>query len=101
MTDEQIDAIAGAMPGGVDGFCKGWGYRQFARAVLDAADKDYKAQQERFEFAIAMCRDAQRRASCYGGALLTISTPPVQEQDNMLSANMREIARRALVEATS
>jgi len=33
-TDQQIDAIAEGMPGGVDGFLKGWGWRQFAREVL-------------------------------------------------------------------
>ena len=36
LTDEQIDAIADAMPGGLKGFMKGWGWRQFARAVLEA-----------------------------------------------------------------
>ena len=33
LTDEQIDKIADGMPGGLDGFMKGWGWRQFARAV--------------------------------------------------------------------
>jgi ATP-dependent protease Clp ATPase subunit len=33
-TDEEIDAIAHAMPGGMDGFLKGWGWRQFARKIL-------------------------------------------------------------------
>ena len=37
LTDKQIDAIADAMPGGLEGFMKGWGWRQFARAVLEAA----------------------------------------------------------------
>lgn len=37
LTDKQIDAIAESMPGGLDGFLKGWGWRQFARAVLEAA----------------------------------------------------------------
>ena len=37
LTDEEIDAIADAMPGGLEGFLKGWGWRQFARAVLAAA----------------------------------------------------------------
>lgn len=34
LTDEHIDAIAEAMPGGIEGFLKGWGWRQFARSVL-------------------------------------------------------------------
>ena len=37
LTNEQIDKIAEGMPGGIDGFLKGWGWRQFARAVLEAA----------------------------------------------------------------
>lgn len=35
ITDSQIDAIAEAMPGGFAGFLKHWGYRQFARQVLE------------------------------------------------------------------
>lgn len=38
LTDEQIDAIADAMPGGLDGFLRGWGWRQFARAVIEATN---------------------------------------------------------------
>ena len=38
LTDGQIDAIADAMPGGLEGFLKGWGWRQFARAVLESAN---------------------------------------------------------------
>ena len=38
LTDERIDAIADAMPGGLEGFMKGWGWRQFARAVLEATN---------------------------------------------------------------
>lgn len=33
LTDAQIDQIAHEMPGGLDGFLKGWGWRQYARAV--------------------------------------------------------------------
>jgi len=33
LRDEDIDALAEGMPGGMDGFLKGWGWRQFARAV--------------------------------------------------------------------
>lgn len=31
--DERIKAIAESMPGGLDGFLKGWGWLQFARAI--------------------------------------------------------------------
>lgn len=33
MTDESINEIAESMPGGLDGFLKGWGWQQFARAI--------------------------------------------------------------------
>ena len=33
LTNEQISAIAEGMPGGIDGFCKGWGWQQFAKAI--------------------------------------------------------------------
>lgn len=35
ITDQEIDRIAESMPGGLDGFLKGLGWRQFARAVLE------------------------------------------------------------------
>ncbi|SCU75583.1 hypothetical protein CNECB9_2370157 [Cupriavidus necator] len=35
LTDADIDKIAETMPGGMDSFLKGWGWRQFARAVED------------------------------------------------------------------
>lgn len=35
LTDNQIDKIAESVPGGLEGFLKGWGWRQFARAVLE------------------------------------------------------------------
>lgn len=33
-SDDEIDEVFNAMPGGFDGFFKSWGYRQFARAIL-------------------------------------------------------------------
>ncbi|KFJ08708.1 hypothetical protein DR66_6069 [Delftia acidovorans] len=35
LSDEQIDAIADGMPRGLAGFMKTWGWRQFARKILD------------------------------------------------------------------
>lgn len=34
-SDEEIDAVFNGMPDGLDGWLKTWGYRQFARAILD------------------------------------------------------------------
>ena len=33
MTEGEIDAIAESMPGGLKGFCVGWGWQQFAREI--------------------------------------------------------------------
>ena len=33
LTDGEINEIANSMPGGLDGFLKGWGWQQFARAI--------------------------------------------------------------------
>ncbi|MCT9125369.1 DUF551 domain-containing protein [Cupriavidus gilardii] len=33
LTDEEIDLIANTMPGGMAGFMRGWGWRNFARAI--------------------------------------------------------------------
>lgn len=45
LADQQIDAIAESMPGGLDGFLRGWGWRQFARAVLEAAPQPPTTEQ--------------------------------------------------------
>lgn len=39
LTGEQIDAIAESMPGGMNGFMRGWGWRQFARAIEEAIQR--------------------------------------------------------------
>lgn len=36
LSDFEIDAIADAMPGGLEGFLKTWGWRQYARAIENA-----------------------------------------------------------------
>lgn len=43
LTPERIDEIAGSMPGGVEGFFKGWGWYQFARAIEAEVRKDDEA----------------------------------------------------------
>ena len=47
LTDEQIDRIAEncakSMPDGIQGFCKTWGWRQFARELLDICRGHYRA----------------------------------------------------------
>jgi hypothetical protein len=45
LTDEEIDTIGESMPGGMDGFLKGWGWRNFARAI--EAEIMLKLQPER------------------------------------------------------
>ena len=47
LTDGQIDKIAEnivkSMPDGISGFCKTWGWRQFARDLLDVCAGHYRA----------------------------------------------------------
>ena len=38
LSNEQINEIWNGMPGGFEGFCKQWGFQQFARAVIAAHD---------------------------------------------------------------
>lgn len=48
LTDERIDAIADivtkGMPDGIRGFCRVWGWRQFARALLQDCAGYYRAE---------------------------------------------------------
>lgn len=48
MTDEMIDDLFETMPEGVQGFCKNWGYRQFAREViaLSSAESHTEARED-------------------------------------------------------
>lgn len=50
LTDDRIDRIADivakGMDGGIAGFCKTWGYRQFARALLEDCRGYYRAAPE-------------------------------------------------------
>lgn len=50
LTDERIDNIADlvvkGMPEGISGFCKSWGWRQFARAILDDCRGHWRAQEQ-------------------------------------------------------
>lgn len=48
LTDERIDAIADivtkGMPDGIMGFCRVWGWQQFARALLQDCAGYYRAE---------------------------------------------------------
>jgi hypothetical protein len=50
LTDERIDAIAETvikgMPDGLNGFLKTWGWRQFARALLEDCAGYYREKKE-------------------------------------------------------
>lgn len=61
LTDQQIDGLFAAMPGGVQGFCRDFGYRQFARKVLEAAEADKEASNTRWrEVVKRVAGDANR-----------------------------------------
>ena len=40
LTPEQIDKVWNSMPGGAEGFLKGWGYQQFAVALQEALKEE-------------------------------------------------------------
>lgn len=46
LSDFEIDGIAETMPGGLDGFLKTWGWRQYARAVEAAVHGDTQPNQD-------------------------------------------------------
>lgn len=46
LSDHEIDGIAETMPGGLEGFLKSWGWRQYARAVEAAVHGDTQPNQE-------------------------------------------------------
>ena len=49
LTDQQIDAIIAAMPNGMDGFLKSWGFRQFAPR-LPRTEEQIKSIDDRTHF---------------------------------------------------
>lgn len=74
ITNEQIDEIAESMPGGMEGFMKGWGWQQFARkllglqeqAILDLQVELAKVKKSRKKWrnrAIANLADAMQKAA--------------------------------------
>ncbi|QGZ66410.1 hypothetical protein [Paraburkholderia acidisoli] len=48
MTNDEIAAIWNGMPGGYDGFCKTWGFIQFARRILEVANIQSTTDGERY-----------------------------------------------------
>jgi hypothetical protein len=73
VNDQKIDALFDAMPGGVQGFCRDYGYRQFARAVLEAAGIELEEEREKW-------RDIVTRAAAdgnrYGGEGIAATCRP-------------------------
>ena len=50
LTEERIDEIADfvirSLPDGIRGFCRTWGYQQFAKALLDDCAGHYRQQEK-------------------------------------------------------
>lgn len=74
ITNEQINEIAESMPGGLEGFLKGWGWQQFARkllglqeqTILDMQVKLAKVKKSRKKWrnrAIANLADAMQKSA--------------------------------------
>lgn len=62
--DYDIDKIADSMPGGIDGFLKHWGWRQFARAIIEADRKRRAGWRRSSDWTRAL--QGRRRASREG-----------------------------------
>ena len=79
LTDECIDAIAESMPGGLDGFLNGWGWRQFARAVLESAPQPPEHYDQQ---ALDLCLTCGWKTLIPGDCCLNCARqkPPVVEQ---------------------
>jgi len=84
MTNQQIDTIFNAMPGGVHGFCREFGYQQFARAVLEAASLEIEEERERWRSIVSRAAADGNR---YGREGISATCMP-SETGQMLSWRM-------------
>lgn len=91
MKDDQVEEIFKAMPGGIQGFCKGWGYLTFAREVLKAEKKESDEAMARMQ---QMLVDTQSIAYRYSLGLNVISTIPVEA--DTVADSMKKIAAECL-----
>lgn len=62
ITNERIDAIAESMPGGMEGFLKGWGWQQFARAIEAEVRKEDEALIRQLMLALDDCAEDSETA---------------------------------------
>lgn len=95
LTDEAIDALAESMPGGVLGFMKDWGYRQFAREVqarCTAPDTAYK-QGENTPLDDAYREGMQATRNKLAELLLPFGMPTDAKVPNWLKEELEELAQ--------
>lgn len=69
--DYDIDKIADSMPGGIDGFLKHWGWRQFARAIIEADRKRRAEPASKKVHQATICLDNLGDAWVYTGGSTT------------------------------
>lgn len=65
ITDEERHAIVDALPGGLDGFMKGWGWQQFAQAIEEKC-REKNARPESAEAEFDVVTDGMLCASAAG-----------------------------------
>jgi hypothetical protein len=98
LSDEDIDTIAESMPGGLVGFVKGWGWRNFARAVEAEVLLAAKPAQDDvplafpYAFLVTACEslnDLSPLEVLHGSALKDITPEPCQTRILDLPLNER------------
>jgi hypothetical protein len=72
MTDDEIIAIWESMPGGAKGFCRDWGYLQFARRLIgerSSNPEDLPSLKAELQWAASNNEDRPRTESAIRWAL--------------------------------
>jgi hypothetical protein len=95
ITEKERQAIVDALPGGLDGFLKGWGWQQFAQAIEDKCrEKNERPESAEAEFDVV--GDDMPCASACGpreAALAEARHYALQYLDEYLTVRIEEVAR--------
>lgn len=89
MTDQQIDDVFAAMPGGAQGFCRDFGYRQFARAVLAASGIHRENADEQWRQIVARATASANRYGLQGMAVTCVPS----RTGTMLTWTVKEVVK--------
>lgn len=97
LTEEERQAIVDAMPGGLDGFLKGWGWLQFARAIEDKLREKNAPERDAAEFDVVA--DGMHCAGACGPrgvALAEARNYALQSLDDAMVVHIEEVTRKVV-----